>query len=86
MYGTASKKLIKKVQTKQNRAIKVIHNKNFYTPTTQLNKELRYPLVKDIEKINVCKFVHKQRNNKTPKIFNDLFTENKNIHKYNTTS
>ena len=38
----------------------------------------------DIEKINVCKFVHKQRNNKTPKIFNDLFTENKDIHKYNT--
>ena len=84
MYGTASKKLIKKVQTKQNRAIKVLHNKNFYTPTTQLHKELRYPLVKDIEKINVCKFVHKQRNNKTPKIFNDLFTENKDIHKYNT--
>ena len=84
MYGTASKKLMKKVQTKQNRAIKVLHNKNFYTPTTQLHKELRYPLVKDIEKINVCKFVHKQRNNKTPKIFNDLFTENKDIHKYNT--
>ena len=84
MYGTASKKLIKKVQTKQNRAIKVLHNKNFYTPTTQLHKELRYPLVKDIEKINVCKFVHKQRNNKTPKIFNDLFTENKDKHKYNT--
>ena len=84
MYGSASKKLIEKVQTKQNRTIKVLHNKNFYTPTTQLHKELRYPLVKDIEKINVCKFVHKQRNNKTPKIFNDLFTENKDIHKYNT--
>ena len=74
----------KKVQTKQNSAIKVLHNKNFYTPTTQLHKELRYPLVKDIEKINVCKFVHKQSNYKTPKIFNDLFTENKDIHKYNT--
>ena len=41
-------------------------------------------MVKDIEKINVCKFVHKQRNNKTPKIFKDLFTENKDIHECNT--
>ena len=71
MYGTSSKTLMKKVQTKQNKAIKVLHNKNFFTPTTTLHKELNYPLVNHIEKINVSKFVHKQRNNKTPQIFNN---------------
>ena len=45
-------------EIKQNRAIKVFHNKKIYTPTTQLHKELRYILVKDIKKINVCKFVY----------------------------
>ena len=84
MYGTSSKTLMKKVQTKQNKAIKVLHNKNFFTPTTTLHKELNYPLVNHIEKINVSKFVHKQRNNKTPQIFNNLFTENKEIHTHNT--
>ena len=69
MYGTSSKTLMKKVQTKQNKAIKVLHNKNFFTHTTTLHKELNYPLVNHIEKINVSKFVHKQRNNKTPQIF-----------------
>ena len=41
------------LQTKQNRAIKELHNKNFFTPITQLHKELKYPKVKDIEK-NQC--------------------------------
>ena len=73
------------MQTKQNTATKVLHNENFYTlfTSTQLRKDLRYPMIKYIEKTNVCKLVHKQRNNKTPNIFYDLFTENKAIHKYN---
>ena len=62
----------------------MLQNKNFYTPTTQLHKELRYPSVKDIEKRNKCKFVHKQRNTNTPMIFKNLFTENIDIHRYNT--
>ena len=52
MYGIASQKFVKGEQTEENRAIKVFHNKNVFTPTTQLQKELKYLLVKSIEKKN----------------------------------
>ena len=40
VYGTANATQIKKVQVKQNRALKVLFNKDFLTPTDSLHKEL----------------------------------------------
>ena len=78
IYTTAPNKKLKSIQVKQNRALKVLFRKDFYTPTTQLHKELKIPLVKDIGKLNALKLVHKVMTNQAPEAFDNYFT-NKQI-------
>ena len=79
IYTTAPNKKLKSIQVKQNRALKVLFRKDFYTPTTQLHKELKIPLVKDIGKLNALKLVHKVMTNQAPEAFDNYFTKNKDI-------
>ncbi len=50
---------LKKVQTQQNRSLKILYNKDYLTPTLTLHKELDLLLVQIIYKINIAKFVSK---------------------------
>ena len=75
LYGSACQKSLKKIQIKQNRALKVLFNKEFRTPTTEMHKELKILLVKDIAKVNLLKFVHQQRNDALPDAFQNYFSE-----------
>ena len=84
VYGTANATQIKKVQVKQNRALKVLFNKDFLTPTDPLHKELEVLKVKDINKLHTAKFVHMQQNSKTPNIFKNFFIANQTVHQHNT--
>jgi len=84
VYGRADSTVIKKVQTQQNRSLKILYDKDYYTPTTTLHKELNLLLVKDIYNLNIAKFVYKQKHDLLPEIFTNLFTENNQIHKYKT--
>ena len=84
IYSNTNTSLIKKVQTKQNTALKVLYKKDFYTPTNTLHKDLNILQIKDIGKLKVLNFVYNQRNNKTPNIFENYFIENKEVHKHNT--
>ena len=49
-----------------------------------MHKDLKLLTVEDIGKINTLKFVHNQRNNKTPIVFKNYLIENRAIHQYNT--
>ena len=84
MYVTANATQIKKVQVKQNRALKVLFNKDFLTPTDSLHKELEALKVEDINKLHTAKFVHMQQNNKTPNIFKNFFIAHQTAHQHNT--
>jgi hypothetical protein len=84
VYGKTASKHLQKIQINQNRALKVLFNKNYYTPTSELHKDLKIPKVADIAKIHVLKFVQKQRNGKVPDTFNNLFTVNAEVHNHNT--
>ena len=84
VYGTANATQIKKVQVKQNRAWKVLFNKDFLTPTDSLHKELEVLKVKDINRLHTAKFVHMQQNNKTPNIFKNFFIAIQTVHQHNT--
>ena len=64
-----------KIQIKQNRALKVLFNKEFRTPTIELHKELQLLMVKDIAKVNLLKFVHQQRNNTLPEAFDNYYSK-----------
>lgn len=84
VYSQANKKDMKKIQVKQNRALKILFNKEFLTATNKIHKENEIMLVEDIAKTNIIKFVYKQRKKETPIVFQDYFTENNQIHKVNT--
>ena len=75
LYGSACQKSLKKIQIKQNRALKVLFNKEFRTPTVEMHKDLKLLMVKDIAKVNTLKFVHQQRNNALPEAFDNFYTE-----------
>ena len=84
LYSCCNKKTLKQIQTKQNRSIKALYNLDHLTPTKQMHKDLKLLMVEDIGKINTLKFVHNQRNNKTPIVFKNYFIENRAIHQHNT--
>ncbi len=84
VYGQASTSNLRKVRIQQNRALKILHNKDYHTPTKSLHKELNLLLVEDIYKLGVLKFVYKQHNNLLPNIFNQFYIENASIHSHNT--
>ncbi len=84
VYGRATQTLLKRVQTQQNRALKILYRLDYLTPTIKLHTDLNLLLVKDIYKCSIAKFVYKQQNNLLPNIFNKYIIKNTNIHNYNT--
>ena len=79
VYSTAKAREIKTIQKLQNRALKVLHNKDYLTPTIQLHKELNTLLVNDIAKLYTLKFVYKQRNGTAPEVFDEYFKVNREV-------
>ena len=56
------------------------------TPTNVLHKELGLLKVSDIFQIRILQFIHKHKNKKLPKIFENFFTINSNVHDHLTRS
>ena len=84
VYSQGNKGGMKKIQIKQNRALKVLYKKDFLTPTLELHREAKVLLVNDIAKLNILKFVYKQRHGETPDAFRNYYIENMFIHAHNT--
>jgi exonuclease III len=84
IYGKATASTLKKVQTQQNRSLKILFSKDYLTPTKTLHKDLKLLLTKDIYKHSVLKFVYRQYNGLLPDIFDTFFLENIKIHNYDT--
>ena len=84
VYGHAKTSYLRKIQTKQNRALKTLFNLDYRSPTLQLHHDLNLLLVKDIKKQKIINFVQHQQRNQTPEVFNNYFIENKTMHSHNT--
>ncbi len=76
--------LLNKVQSQQNRAITMLYNKHYHTPTIPLHKHLSMLIVKDIFKQHILKFVYKYQHSLLPPIFPNCYTWNLEIYSYNT--
>ena len=74
LFGSANANLLHKLQVKQNRALKILFNKDYYTPTTKLHLDLKVLKVSDAYKYSISKFVYKQQANLLPCIFDNQFT------------
>ena len=84
VFGSASATEMRKIQTKQNTALKILFSKDFYTPTIQLHHDLSVLLVKDIYKLYLTKFVYKHQNGLLPEAFDDYFIKNDTFHTHFT--
>ena len=84
VFGSASNTTLKKIQTKQNTALKILFNKDFYTSTNLLHAEMGVLLVKDIYNMYLTKFVYKHQHNLLPEAFDDYYSTNNLIHVHNT--
>ena len=84
VFGSASATEISKIQTKQNTALKILFNKDFYTPADKLHKDLSILLVGDIYKLYLVKFVFKHQHGLLPEVFDDYFITNDTIHRHFT--
>lgn len=84
LFGCADHKLIHKLQVKQNRALKILFNKDFYTPTKKLHADLNVLTVIDTHKYSMAKFVYRQQTDKLPSIYDNHYTKVGETHSYAT--
>ncbi len=73
VYGHAGSTVIRRVQTQQKKALKILFNRDFRTRTEKLHCDLNLLTVKDTHHLSIAKFVHKQIHGKLPAIFNSYF-------------
>lgn len=84
IYGSAKKQLTNKLQVLQNRILKILYNKDWYTGTNALHKELHVLKVEDIFKLSVLNFVYKCNAGLAPEVFRNYYLKRSDIHKRNT--
>ena len=84
VYGHTSKSNINKIQVLQNRILKILHVKDWFTATNTLHSELCVLKIEDIFKLSLLQFVYKQRNNLLPNVFDNYFKSRQEIHSVNT--
>ena len=84
LYGSCSDSLLKKIQTLQNKLLKVLYKLPYRTRTNELHFKLRLHKVKDIYKMNILKFVYNSKNKKSIKQFHNYFKIHQTMHDHNT--
>ena len=84
VYGSCSSSLLNKIQTLQNKLLKVLYNLPFRTDTNELHSQLKLLKVKDIYNVNVLKFVYESVNDISIVQFRNYFRQQDSIHSYNT--
>ena len=83
-YGHTSKSNINQLQIIQNRILKILFNKDWYTSSKIIHKDLKMLQINDICNLCILKLVYKQQNDLLPEIFNEFFTHRNEIHSINT--
>ncbi len=86
IYGDASKKLMKRTQTHQNRILKILQHKNHLASTNTIHREYSTLKVSDQYEIKILKLMHLHTHNKAklPEVFQNLFQTRSSIHQYPT--
>ena len=81
IYGSCSKKLLSKLQTIQNKLIKLFVGHPRLTPTNYIHHDLRILKVEDIYKTNVLNFVNNCLMKNCPTIFDNYFQIKQSTHR-----
>ncbi len=84
VYGHTSRGNINKIQVFQNKCLKTLYQKDWFTHTNDLHKELNILKVEDIFKHSMVQLVYKQRNNLLPDVFDSYFKPRHEIYNLQT--
>ena len=84
VYGQASITKLNKIQTLQNRLLKILSSKKFRYSTDRLHDEFEILKVKDMVKQEVLTFVFNYFNNNLPDVFNNYYETLASGHGLNT--
>ena len=84
VYGQACDSKLKRIQTLQNRLLKVLSGKNYRFSTDMLHTEFEILKIKDIVKQEVITFVHNYFSNSLPPVFDGYFETLASNHNRNT--
>ena len=70
----------------QNKILKILQSKKRNAKTNELYKEFEVLKLQDLHMFNICCLVHKVINNREilPQAINTLFTQNSQVHDYDT--
>ena len=84
VWSNTYQTIMSRLQTLQKRIIRVINKSHFLARTNPIFKSLYLLKLEDIRKLQISQFMFSIRNNLTPIGFQDMFTLNSQIHRYNT--
>lgn len=84
IWGSAKPSKLAKIVTLQKKAIRIICKAEYNQHTPPLFKAMGIPMVHDIHKIELCKFVYMHQHDLLPLPLKHLYTSNANIHAINT--
>ena len=73
MYGQTTEENILKIQTLQNRLLRVLAKKNYMYSTNKLHNELKILKVEDLVIQEILTFVSNFKNNRLPNVFQNYF-------------
>ena len=84
VWSSTYQTIMSRLQTLQKLIIRVINKSHFLALTNPIFKSLYLLKLEDIRKLQISQFMFSIRNNLTPIGFQDMFTLNSQIHRYNT--
>ena len=84
LYGTCSSTLLNKIQTLQNKLLKVLYIRPYRTNSSVLHHELGLLKIIDIFKVSILKFVFKVLNKEIIKQFFNYFETRERLHDHDT--
>jgi hypothetical protein len=84
LWGDAAYKHLKKINTIQKRAVRVINKAQYNAPSSEMFQENKILKLKDVYKIQVHKTMYNIYNHGYPSMLTKIFKLNKNIHAHNT--
>ena len=83
-WGFTSATNIKRIDTLQRKAIRLINRTKLSTNLDPIQKTLRIMKTSDLRDCEVAKFVHRMKSKRTSEVFDPLFQATEEVHHYRT--
>jgi len=84
LWGSANKDCLNRILKLQKRAVRIISDSSYLCHTKPLFERFNMLNIENLFKKECCIFMYKYNNGMLPKVFDNMFTDMKSIHDYDT--